>query len=85
MSFFKKRKLEKVALENAIDFNGDMGLSINGNLVSEFVYLLKFYTDKNLESFNDRSAILKVKDQAITAINLDLQNTKKRRVCTSYL
>lgn len=78
MSFFKKRKLKKVALENDIDFNGYMGLSINGNLVREFGYLLKFYTDNNLESFDDRSALLKVKDQTINAINLDLQNSKTK-------
>ena len=49
---------------------------LSGELPIERVYVRaeKFYTDKNLESFNDRSAILKVKDQAITAINLDLQN-----------
>jgi len=42
-----------------------MGLSINGNLVHEFGYLLKYYTTNNLESFDDRSAISKIKDKTI--------------------
>ncbi|PKG80220.1 hypothetical protein CXF80_19020 [Shewanella sp. Actino-trap-3] len=82
MSFFKGRKLKKVALENSIDFDARMGLSINGNLVHDFGYLLKHYTTNNLESFDDRSAISKIKDKTIDAINLDLQNPKTQEELT---
>lgn len=78
MSFLKNRKLRKVAEENGINFDGHMGLSINGKLVSEFEYLLRFYTDSELESFSDRSTIHAVKSQVIDAIDKDLASGKTR-------
>lgn len=78
MFFLKKIKLKKVAVENGINFNGPMGLSINNNLVSEFEYLLRHYTDGQLESFSDRVKIHEVKDKAISAIEQDLRNEKTR-------
>lgn len=78
MSFLKKIKLKKVAAENGINFDGQMGLSINNNLVSDFGYLLRYYTDGQLESFSDRAKIHEVKDKAISAIDQDLKNVKTR-------
>ncbi|WP_017445686.1 hypothetical protein [Gayadomonas joobiniege] len=78
MSFYKNRKLKKVAKENGINFDGPMGLSINNKLVSEFGYLLRYYTDGELESFTDRGQIHRVKDQVLAAVDQDLSNSKTR-------
>jgi len=78
MLLFKKCKLKKVAKKNAINFNGHMGLSINGKIVSEFGYLLRYYTDGELDSFIDRSKIYAVKDQVIKSIDEDFLNEKTR-------
>ncbi|MCG5514448.1 hypothetical protein [Ectothiorhodospira shaposhnikovii] len=78
MSFFRNRKLRKVAEENGINFDGHMGLSINGKLVSEFGYLLRYYTDGNLDSFSDRSKLYAVKSQVIEAVDQDLAAEKTR-------
>ncbi|MGM0857331.1 MAG: hypothetical protein ACQEW0_09605 [Pseudomonadota bacterium] len=78
MSFFKNRKLTKVAKENGINFDGRMGLSINGELVSDFCYLLRYYTNGQLVSFSDRSRIYSVKSQVIEAVDQDLASEKTR-------
>lgn len=78
MLFFKNRRLKKVARENGINFDGPMGLSVNNKLVSEFGYLLRYYTDSQLESFSDRSKIHGVKDQVVFAVDQDLANAKTR-------
>lgn len=78
MFFFKKFELKKIAKENGINFDGHMGLSINNKLVSEFGYLLRYYTDGQLESFSDRSKIHSVKDQVISAVDQDLASEKTR-------
>lgn len=78
MSFFKNRKLKMVAEENGINFDGPMGLSINNNLVSEFSYLLRYYTDGQLQSFADRSKVYSIRAQVVAAADQDLSNAKTK-------
>ena len=83
MSFFEKRKLKKVAINNGIDFDGRYGLTINGLLVYEFGYLLRCYTENELDSFEDRGRIHNFKEKIITAVEQDLINPQTKRIYLS--
>ena len=68
-----ERYLRKVALENRIDFDGRLQtLSINGLVVYEFGYLLRFYSEGKIDHFDDFNEIYQLKDELVATINGDI-------------
>jgi hypothetical protein len=72
----KSLKLKKVAKKNRIDFNGRLGLSVDGFLVSNFCYLLEWYSNGALNSFSDRSLLDKDKGYILMSIDADFKQSK---------
>jgi len=76
MSIFRKLKQKKVVKKHSINFDGRMGLSINGLLVKDFDYLLNWYSNNQLLGFADRELLFFHHEQIIKEINNDFKNKK---------
>ncbi|MDO7927764.1 hypothetical protein Q6A51_13290 [Pseudomonas sp. KFB-139] len=55
----KPTEIEKFMSDHAMTFHGYGGLNINRLVVHEFGYLIRYLTDKKLDSFRDFRAISK--------------------------
>lgn len=72
------QKLQDVAEQNEIDFNGVYGFSVNNKAVRDFVDYIRFYSGEKLDEFTDRAAIFSLKDEILHAVELDLLRDKTR-------
>ncbi len=78
MRFFKNRELKAMAKKHNINFAGWGGLVIDHNIVSGFNYLLDYYSNGELWSFDDRSKLHKHKDQLLKNIDEELKKDTLR-------
>ncbi|WP_448548463.1 hypothetical protein [Thalassotalea fusca] len=74
MNIFKTIKIKGIAKKYRINFNSRMGLSVNGLLVSDFEYLLSWYSKNKLSSFSDRELLYFHHESIFHEINVDLKN-----------
>jgi hypothetical protein len=81
----KTIKLKKIAKKNGINFNSRLGLSINGCLVSDFGYLLEWYSNGLMDSFQDRHKLTENRDLILSEIDHDFEQTKLKEELSYYL
>lgn len=64
-----------------IEFNDGKAITVNGLLISEFGYLLRYYSNGKLDNFDNLQAIAELSDSLIAAIDTELMadETKEQR------
>lgn len=77
-NWFNRRRLNSYAKERGIEFNGYGGLVINHLVVSEFGYLLRYYSGGALESFDDFEKVFAISASVRSAVDADYLNPKLR-------
>lgn len=76
--WLKQRQLKAYREKHNIHFEGFGGLSVGGLIVSEFGYLLRYYSGGALDTFSDLTALNASKNSILTAIQNDWRNPKLR-------
>lgn len=78
--FFTNRKLHKIAIENSINFEGGYykSLQIHGQLVSDFGYLLRYYSGGVLDTFDSFANVYSLKAEIINSIDQDIKSGNPR-------
>ncbi|RAZ48864.1 hypothetical protein [Campylobacter hyointestinalis] len=73
--FFKKQKIKKFLEQNRINFNGYGGFNIDGLVINEFGYLIKYISDGTISNFYDLQKIHQNKDMLLK--NIDKECSKE--------
>lgn len=77
-AYWANWQLKKTASDLGIKFFGNqMTLTIGSQNVSDFAYLIRYYSNGKIESFSDFHKIYSSRDELISAIDKDLENPRE--------